>query len=52
MICINEYDTPVALVPCGHAACQQCWLAATRHGRGAECPQCRSPVDLVIRLHL
>ena len=51
MLCLGDYEEPVALVPCGHAACRNCWHEAARHAE-ASCPQCRRPIEAVLQLHM
>ena len=52
MVCLEDYDRPVALVPCGHAACRHCWLATVGHGAGDTCPACREHVERFVELFL
>jgi ankyrin repeat protein len=38
-VCFEETDNAVALVPCGHRVCRDCWKQTS--GRGGSCPMCR-----------
>jgi hypothetical protein len=38
-VCFEETDNAVALVPCGHRVCRDCWKQTS--GRGGFCPMCR-----------
>lgn len=42
-LCQEMMYDGIALVPCGHRVCRECW--AEMRGRGAyRCPQCRAPI--------
>ena len=49
-LCLDEYTSPVELLPCGHTYCNACilllWSHTGRHRRIC-CPVCRSPAEYI-----